>query len=161
MIIDDKVIQLTVHVRRSLEKLAREHGGGYWGSGLTGYCGIASRFLINLAKRNGIYNMRLVCGFFNDRAFHEPSTHCWIEYNDFCIDLTISQFSEFHNKAYRICLIDSDFYRLHYTPEMIGSIAVKYQKQWENGQNYESCANSLWRIHKKHYIKDYNGVFLR
>lgn len=155
----DKTIRLIRHSRKTIEELAESyHDGGNWGDGLAGYCGIASRFLIGLAKRNGIYGMRLVCGTFNDPAWEEPVTHCWIEYKEFCIDLTISQFSEFHNKPYRICLLDSDFYRSHYLSELSGSNAVKHQKQFEDGQNYESCSSILWRIHKKNYRGEYEGL---
>lgn len=147
-----EIIQLIVHTRRSVDQLANKyHNGGNWGAFLTGYCGIASRFLISLARRNGIHNMRLVCGAFN------KATHCWVEYENFCIDITISQFEGFHSKAYRICMTDSDFYRSHYMPKIFGSSAVKHQKHWEQGQNYESCASILWRIHRKNYIRDYNG----
>lgn len=147
------MMQLIIHARRSVEELVRRyHGGGNWGNGPAGYCGIASRFLINLARRNGIYNIRLICGTF------DGMTHCWIEDGAFCIDLTIAQFKGFESKVYRICMIDSDFYRSHYVPEMSGSLAVKYQKQWEHGQNYESYSGILWKIHKKNYIMEYNGL---
>jgi len=156
MTLSNEIIQLIVHARKSVEELAdKYHDGGNWGDNLTGYCGIASRFFINLAKRNGIYNMRLVCGTF------DGMTHCWVKYGDFCIDLTISQFNGFQNRRYRICKIDSDFYRTYYLPEMTGSSAVKYQKQWEDGQNYGACSNLLWQIHKSKYIREYNGLVLR
>ena len=156
MILSTEIIELIVHARKSLDILVRKyHNGGNWGDGVAGYCGIASRFLISLARRNGVYNMRLVCGLFDNM------THCWVECGDFCIDITISQFKGFKDKAYRICKIDSDFYNAHYLPEMIGTPAVKYQKQWEQGQDYESYASTLWRIHKKNYIREYNGMVFR
>ena len=150
MTLCNEMMQLIIHARRSVERLADEYHD--WGPNLAGYCGIASRFLINLGKRNGIHNMRLVCGTFDD------NTHCWVEYDGFCLDITITQFNGFQNKAYRICMIDSDFYREHYMPAIIGHSAVKQQKQWELGQDYESCATILWQIHKRNYINECNGL---
>lgn len=156
MSLSSEIIQLIVHARISVKELSdKYHNGGSWGHGLTGYCGIASRFMISLARRNGIYGMRLVCGTF------DGMTHCWVEYNGFCIDLTITQFSGFQHKAYRISTVNGDFYRTHYTPAMIGCSAMRHQKQWEHGQNYESCATILWHIHKKNFIKEYNGVLFQ
>lgn len=156
MSLDKNIITLVEHARHSVEELAyKYHDGGAWGPDLAGYCGIASRFFISLARRNNIYNTRLICGLF------DGMTHCWIEYGDFCIDITISQFAGYKNRRYRIFKIDSDFYRAHYTPEIIGTAAVRHQKQWELGQNYESCSSLLWRIHKAKYIKEYNGLLLR
>lgn len=152
MTLPSKIIELIVHARKTVGDLAEKyHGGGAWGNGLTGYCGIASRFLISLARRNGIYNMRLIAGSFDGK------THCWVEYGDFCIDLTISQFNGFENTPYRICYRSYEFYKYYYKPEVIGSAAVQYQKKWDLGQSYESCSSLLWRIHKANYIREYNG----
>ncbi len=150
--LSNEVMNLILHARKSLEELIKYHNGGLWGNGLAGYCGIASRFLINLAKRNHIYGFELVCGTF------DGMTHCWVQYNNYCIDLTISQFEGFENKAYRVCLINSDFYRSHYNPDMIGSSAVRYQKLWEHGQSYESFASILWRFHRKNYAREFYGT---
>lgn len=162
MSISPQIIQLVSHARESVEELAATyHNGGTWGDDLTGYCGIASRFLIALARRNNIYGMRLVCGTFGHIADDtHDGTHCWVEYDGFCIDLTISQFG-FPKKKYKICLITDKFYLANYFPEMAGTHAVKFQKQWELGQNYESCSSLLWRIHKANYVKEYNGLVLR
>lgn len=156
MQLSSKIIQLITHARESVEELASTyHKGGAWGEGLAGYCGIASRFLIALARRNNIYGMRLICGTFGH------ITHCWVEYNGYCIDLTISQFEGFEDKKYKICRVNDMFYITNYFPEIIGTNAVRYQKQWELGQNYESCSGLLWRIHKSNYIREYNGLLLR
>lgn len=159
MSISANIIQLISHTRKTVEELANTyHQGGAWGdNGLPGYCGIASRFLIALFRRNGIHDARLVCGFFHTQ--NEQSTHCWVEYDKFCIDLTISQFD--FDIPFRICLVGDAFYRKHYRREMIGSKAVILQKEWDDGQNYESCASLLWRIHKTNYIREYNGLVLR
>lgn len=160
-----ELIALCQHAHDSVEELAfKYHDGGLWGLYLNGYCGIASRFLVNLAKRNGIFDMRLVCGGFCDLTVNEEdqivTTHCWIEYNGFCIDLTISQFDSFNTKKISICSIGDEFYNSHYIPELIGSRAVKNQRTWTLGQNYESCSKYLWRIHHKKYPREYNGIFL-
>lgn len=155
MSISAEIVSLISHTRQTVEELANTyHDGGAWGNGLAGYCGIASRFLIGLFKRNNL-NAYLVCGLFDGQ------THCWVEYQDFCIDLTISQFEGFEHKKFSICVKRSEFYRKHYTFNLAGVSAVRYQKQWELGQNYESCSGLLWRIHKANYIKEYNGRFLR
>lgn len=162
MALSNKIIQLISHARESVDELAnKHHNGGFWGDGLAGYCGVASRFLISLARRNGIHNMHLVCGSFNDKKYSSPSTHCWVIYGKFCIDITISQFDGFKDKKYRICTTDSVFYRTHYIPELAGAPAVRCQKQWEEGQNYEKHSPFLWQIHKHNYIREYNGLFLR
>lgn len=164
--LSNEILELIIHTRKSVEELAIVyHDGGMWGDGLAGYCGIASRFLISLFRRNGIHNARLICGTFgtveSDGAFRPSQlTHCWVEYGDFCIDVTISQFAGFEKKKYRICKKDSEFYYTHYFPELVGSTAVKYQKQWDE-QSYESCSSILWRIHKVNYVKEYNGLVLR
>lgn len=149
--LDNNVIEIIRHTRKILNKLVNDyHNGGYWGSyygDVTGYCGIASRFLINVAKRNGIRDMELVCGAFNN------ITHCWVEYNNFCIDITISQFPEFKNQPYRICEIDSEFYNSHYFIEVKGFAATKEQKKWGAGQNYEYCARILWDIDRSLKLK--------
>jgi hypothetical protein len=120
-----------------------------------GYCGIASRFLISLAQRNHIYGMRLVCGLFN------TTTHCWVEYEGFCIDTTISQFSGFEDLKYKVCRVKDDFYNTYYYPHLIGTKAARHQRRWELGQAYESYSSLLWKIHKKRYIKEYNGILFR
>lgn len=164
----NEILELIIHTRKSIEELANTyHDGGRWGEGLAGYCGIASRFFISLLRRNGIYNARLVCGSFGttevDGIFYPnlELPHCWVEFGEFCIDITISQFDGFENKKYRICKKGSEFYSSHYFPQLAGTSAVKHQRQWELGQDYESCSSLLWRIHKSKYIKDYNGLVLR
>lgn len=144
MQLSNEIIQLIVYTRRVVEALAKQHNHP-WGDYLTGYCGIASRFFISLAERNHIYNMRLVCGTFMDM------THCWVEYNGFCIDITISQFNSFQHKKYKICRLGAPFYTNHYVPEMIGIAAIKRQKQWQQGQAYENCSDKLWCIYQSKY----------
>lgn len=156
MALSAEIIQLIAHARKSVEELAdTHHNGGAWGEGLTGYCGIASRFLISLARRNNVYGMRLMCGTFGH------ITHCWVEYNNFYIDLTISQFEGFSQKKYKVGCISDRFYLYNYFPQISGAKAARYQKQWELNQNYESCSGLLWRIHKNNYIREYNGLILR
>lgn len=142
-------MMLIRHCRNTVEDLAKDyHFDGLWGSNLAGYCGIASRFLIKIAKFNHISNMKLVCGTF------DGNTHCWVEYDSYCIDITISQFFPFYSKKYRICRTDEEFYLSHYVIDMKGAEAVANQKQWDNGQAYDEYKNLLWQIHKCKYTNE-------
>lgn len=142
MPISAETIEFVRRSRKAVEILADNyHEGGFWGSGLTGYCGIASRFLVNLAKKYDI-KMQLVVGLFNGM------THCWVEYDGFCIDLTISQFKSFNTKKFSICKINDQFYNRYYTPDMRNNSAVRHQRTWQGGQEYSSHANLLWSIYR-------------
>lgn len=152
MLLDDKVARLLPRARKTIEILARKHhSGGAWGSGLCGYCGIASRFLISLAESNNIRGMKLVCGTF----IYDNALHCWVEYKGFYIDLTISQFDFHENKKYKVGKVNDVFYRANYNPNLIGSQAVNYQKKWTEGQDYASYATILWKIYREN-----NGTIL-
>jgi len=154
MALNSKIVSLISSARNTIEDLADNyHQGGAWGMGLAGYCGIASRFLIDLFRQNNL-KAYLVCGLFDNQ------THCWVEYGNYCIDLTISQFEGFEQKRFSICTKNSIFYRTHYKIEMAGVAAVRYQKQWEHGQDYESWSSLIWRIHNSSYTKEYNGLVL-
>lgn len=115
-------------------------------NGLVGYCGISSRFLIALARKNNIHNMKLVCGTFNG------AVHCWVHYDKYCIDVTISQFNPFDKLKYKICIIGDEFYKLHYKPDVIGSPAIRRQKKWRE-QAYGRYALTLWDTYRNMYMR--------
>lgn len=139
-----QLITIIKKVRNTIEELNLQLNNP-WGNNLCGFCGIASRFLIRAANHNGIRNMRLVYGYFEN----DYNTHCWVEYSGFAIDLTISQFSGFDKLKYRICKVGDEFYNAHYIPCVIGKEAISYQKQWRGGQAYSKHANMLWSMYNK------------
>ncbi len=87
--------------------------------------------------------MNLVCGAF------DGLTHSWVEYDGFCIDITISQFTGFESKKYKICRVDDDFYMMYYSVDVRGSAAVSHQKKWTFGQDYGRHSKLLWKIYGK------------
>lgn len=138
-----ELINLIESARETVFRLSNDyHNGGLWSgqNDLCGYCGIASRFLVSLARSKGI-EMKLACGGF------DGFTHSWVEYDGFCIDLTISQFSGFEHKKYKICRVDDDFYRRYYSFDVKGSAAVSFQKKWGYGQDYGRHSKVLWKIY--------------
>lgn len=144
-ILNAHIVELCRRAALSVKHLAAEyHNGGLWSVEypLTGYCGIASRFLVAVCGVNGIRNMDVVIGLFDDQ------THCWVEYGDFCIDLTIAQFEGFEHKQFSICKVNDQFYKQHYEVGISGKKAVKEQQSWYSGQRYEDHSLFLWAIYR-------------
>ena len=143
--LNSHIVELCRRAALSVKHLATEyHNGGLWSAAypLTGYCGIASRFLVSVAEVNGISSMEPVVGLFDDQ------THCWVEYGKFCIDLTIAQFEGFEHKQFSVCKIGDEFYKQHYELGFRGKEAVKEQRSWYSGQRYEDHSVFLWHIYR-------------
>ncbi len=139
------IVELCRRAALSVKHLAAEyHNGGLWSVEypLTGYCGIASRFLVSVADVNGIGDMELIVGLFDDQ------THCWVEYGKFCIDLTIAQFEGFEHKSFSVCRVDDRFYKQHYEVGLYGKSAVEEQRTWKDKQRYEDHSIFLWHIYR-------------
>lgn len=76
---------------RKLAEKARDDLEAYCGMGnpnLHGVCGTASVHLMRLARREGI-RVKLCYGLFQKKHWQ---SHCWIEYDGKCYDITATQF---------------------------------------------------------------------
>jgi len=134
--LSNDIMLLILKARKDIERLASLNEDITCGPGLAGYCGIISRYLIDLMELSGISGASLCCGRFN------KLTHCWVEYGGFCLDLSISQFLGFAKKKYKICRVGDCFYSTYYENELDHRSAIEYQKTW-GIQAYETYQDKL------------------
>src|SRR5277367_897508 len=139
-----RLITLAKFARKRIETLSKVEKGP---PHLQGYCGIASRYLELLGKRENIFPDFIVGHFrsFN-RILDEYSWragHCWIEYDGYIIDLTATQFRNVITK------VERDFSKKvyisrntnpHYYKEASGEDAVNKVRAWHCESLEEICA---------------------
>jgi hypothetical protein len=129
-----KLITVAKTARHKIEALAVVEGGQ---PHLMGYCAIAARYIEMLANKQNIRPI-FVCGYFNSycRVLDEYSGisgHCWVELDDYIVDITATQFKntptkinrDFGKKVYVSTAINP-----HYTMYAIGNTAKNIVKAW-------------------------------
>lgn len=87
------LLHLANVARRDVELLVPH----FYPNNLGGACGTASYHLMRLANLNNIYPTFIGGTFVRDKE-NKPSRiddHCWIEYQNYIIDLTATQFGSF------------------------------------------------------------------
>ena len=129
-----KLIAIAKTARHKIEALAIVEGGPH---NLMGYCGVAARYIELLANKQNIHPI-FVCGYFNSYyrtldKYNNISGHCWIELDDYIVDITATQFKKASTK------INRDFGKKvyvstannpHYTMYAIGNTAKNIVKAW-------------------------------
>lgn len=138
-----KLITLAKIARQKTETLSRIERGV---PNLTGYCGVASKYLETLANKNGIYP-QFVAGIFQsynriiDR-YGLVSGHSWLEHDGYIIDITATQFRNvvskvernFNKKVY-ICRTTNP----HYKKTCVGGEAKLRVRSWYMETLEEIC----------------------
>ena len=107
--------QLSYEARVLLENVYGRHND------LAGKCGIASLYLMRLARRNGI-KVVFCHGFFENRW-----SHCWVQYGNIVYDITATQFGKFE----RVYVASPESNRLIYYITKI-SEAKEFIESWCN-----------------------------
>lgn len=129
-----KLLPIAKTARYKIERLANIEGGP---SDLTGYCGVAARY-IELQAAKADIEVEFVAGYFNGyiRPLDEyslASGHCWVEFDGYIVDITATQFRNVRTKVCR------DFNRKvyvsrstnpHYEKELAGDDARRFVSAW-------------------------------
>lgn len=137
-----KLISLAKVARKKIEYLSAIERGP---SSLIGYCGIASRYLEIIANKENIFP-EFVGGSFLSYSritdeYKSVSGHTWIEYKDYIVDITATQFKNVSfkinrnlNKVY-VCRTTNP----HYAKDWAGDIAKHYVGGWYEESLEELC----------------------
>lgn len=138
-----KLIGLAKTTRHRLEILSAVESGP---TNLMGYCGIAASYLESLAAKNNI-PIKFISGTFNKYIRYQDTYtlvngHCWLEYNDYIIDTTATQFRSVKTKVNRdfskkIYLSKSS--NPHYKLILSGDEAKDYVRTWYVESLEELC----------------------
>ena len=88
-----RLLPIAKVARWRLERLAAIEGGQ---SDLTGYCGVAARYIELEANKQDI-PVEFVAGYFNGYVrpidqYGFACGHCWVEYGGYIVDITATQF---------------------------------------------------------------------
>lgn len=106
---------------------------------LSGYCMLASRFFIRIARKNGFQPV-LVKG-----EFDEEGNHCWTEWHGKLIDLTATQY-DFTEKVL-VLPADHKLYR----PLLKGLSAERAVRAWKNPFGYRESVRKYDSALRKLY----------
>lgn len=87
------LLQLASEARKDIELLVPD----YYPYNLWGACGSASYHLMRLANISNIYPTFVGGTFITDGNDNSKWGHCWIEYQNYVIDLTATQFGSYPN----------------------------------------------------------------
>jgi hypothetical protein len=129
-----QLLKIAEIARCRIELLAKHEQGP---SNLTGYCGIASRYLQKLANAQGIFP-KFICGTFRfyNRIFDKYLTwsgHSWLELNDVIVDITATQFKDVKTKVNRSFgnpVYYSSNSNPHYLKYSDGMEAIRLVESW-------------------------------
>ena len=117
-----------------MERLAAIEGGQ---SDLTGYCGVAARYIELEANKQDI-PVEFVAGYFNGYVrpidqYGFACGHCWVEYGGYIVDITATQFRNVRTKINRdfgkkiyISVVSNP----HYEKDLVGEEAKRYVAAW-------------------------------
>lgn len=145
---DLQLKKVVAAARQEMESFARKHNHiGFMGSDvdLSGYCAIASHFLIMVTRKFG-YKMSLVQGVAfedvvdgNKDFVHEQINHCWVEYDGEIIDLSAKQFDKSLQKIHIVKIGNSS-----YCPISRNNAARKdFRMEWPDDQSPYSYITEL------------------
>lgn len=130
-----KVKEIAAQVRKGVEYFAQEFNDEINGNkdSLDCYCAIASHALHTAFEKHGIKSKIIIGhydyqgnGFLEDE---EDINHCWVEIPFYYVDITATQFSEFHNtKVLIFDNADSESQGFYPLKKFKGLTAMK--KEW-------------------------------
>lgn len=141
-----ELLTLAKITRKKIEALSVVEGGQ---PHLQGYCGVASRHLQLAANKRNLFPF-FVAGNFNfynrilDR-YLTNSGHCWLEFEEYIIDITVTQFKNVVTK------IDRNFAKKiyiskdtnpHYSKKYVGYDALLQVRKWYEEPIDEICSKA-------------------
>lgn len=143
-----RLISLAKFARKEIEHLSAIERGSKF---LTGYCGIASRYLESIANKENIFPEFVGGSFLSynriNNEYESISGHTWIEYKDYIVDITATQFKNVSfkvnrnfNKVY-VCRATNP----HYAKDWTGNIAKHYVGGWYE-ESLEDLCNKVNNI---------------
>ncbi len=124
----NKLIILASSVRNIIEDLSETSLG--YKSDLGGYCGIASKYLVDLARKDFI-RPTFVFGYFTE-GNNSLFDHCWVEHYGKIIDITASQFRTTQRE--KVFITEKSSYL--YKKEKSGKEAEDYFLTWKHPHKY-------------------------
>jgi hypothetical protein len=127
----NNLLTLAAKARQDVECLCKFEEGS---EDLAGYCGIAAYYLHQLAKARGIETALVVGTFYHDDR--DISGHAWIEYQDWIIDITATQFAQYDRQFDRQIYV-SDAENSFYHPFYVNKDAISCIGDWYQEENLE------------------------
>lgn len=127
--------------RREIENFARHHDNIGTDSDLECFCGIASFFLVMVAKKLG-FKLSLIEGMaFNEWLINRLQTgcidnqgldgnHCWVEHNGKIIDITATQFG-IRQKVHIVDIGDDNYWVI----DRNSTVRRSFKHEWPEDQN--------------------------
>ena len=136
--LDGEIFSLALYARRRFEKINREIEE--FPSSLSGSCAIASAILFKVLKDKG-HKPVFCCG--EDCV----SGHCWIEVNDFVVDLTATQFRNCGYKKVNIIPKDKLHEHESYTSwnQLVRYEFVPVKLSWQHQNPHSKLAKDIYR----------------
>lgn len=152
----DDTLRIIANVARNeMEAFARVHGGSFEPDTLETQCGISSYFLIELAKKFN-YKLTLVEGVafseYGPPYVEDMCNHCWVEYKDYIIDITATQFNLELPKVHITKINDNDYHKLNINEKVYNSYYYWPEQQVPNtyynelNERVKYCHNKLIKL---------------